>query len=235
MRTLSLTAALVALLCVSRFPAADKDKADAKKDEGKDEKVESKLIPLGSLIGVIQSINSTDGLITLEITLHQLEPNPQAQANYARQYQQLLTRQAEVMRTANIVQRRQKMVQLMQAAQNLQRQSNDLIRVKDVKTKVELKLDDDVKVRTPSPPTAFDDKGNPKQYTPEELKELRKDKLPGYPSDKDELRQGQTVYVQVARLKPEPKKKDEPRDGDKEMPANEKALATLILIVAEKK
>jgi hypothetical protein len=220
-------AALFVLVSVCPFHAADPERS-------KDSKVEQKLTPLGSLVGVVQSINQTDGVINLEVKTYQLEPNPQAQANYAKQYQQLLAKQTEVMRTANIVQRRQKMVELMQAAQNLQRQANDLIRVKEVKHKIDLKLDDDVKVRTPSPPTAFDDKGNVKQYTPDELKELRKDKLPGYPSDKEELRQGQTIYVQVARRTP-PAKKDDSRASDKEMSANEKAIATLIIIVAEKK
>jgi hypothetical protein len=230
MRTLYSPAILSALMLVSSFHAADE-----KKENEKDAKVEQKLVPLGNVVGVVQSLNPTDGLMTVEITLHYLEPNPQAQANYARQYQQLLAKQVEVMRTPNLVQRRQKLVELMQAAQNLQRQGGDLIRVKEVKTKVDLKLDDDVKVRTPAPPTAFDDKGNVKQYTQEELKELRKDKLPGFPADKEDLRQGQTIYVTVARLK-SPAKKDEPKEsGGKEMPANEKPLATLIVIVADKK
>jgi hypothetical protein len=63
------------------------------------------------------------------------------------------------------------------------------------------------------------------------LKELRGDgKLPGYAAALTDLQDGQVVRVYLAR------KKDgtEPKDKDKkDLPADEKPLATLILIEAD--
>ncbi len=52
---------------------------------------------------------------------------------------------------------------------------------------IDFHTSDDVKVRMMNPPTKFDDKGNPKEYTKAELKELKgKDAdLPGYETTLD--------------------------------------------------
>ncbi len=56
------------------------------------------------------------------------------------------------------------------------------------------------KVRWAKLPTAFDEKGNPKTYTDEEIKELRgTDKnLPGYEAKTDDLSSGQKIRVTLA-------------------------------------
>jgi len=57
-------------------------------------------------------------------------------------------------------------------------------------------------VRTLKLPLAFDDKGNPRKYTPQELKDLKgTEGLPGYTADISDLKAGQIVRVSVSKRK----------------------------------
>lgn len=79
------------------------------------------------------------------------------------------------------------------------------------KTKdVDLILADDVKVRIGDPPIEFDDKGNLKKYSSEELKNLKGgEKTWGFAADTSQLKPGEIVRVTVARKKSSgPKTKD---------------------------
>jgi hypothetical protein len=63
-----------------------------------------------------------------------------------------------------------------------------------------LKLAEDVKVRTLVLPEAFDDKGYPRRYTAEELKELKgPGNLPGYTAAVGDLKAGQFLRVYLVR------------------------------------
>jgi hypothetical protein len=66
---------------------------------------------------------------------------------------------------------------------------------------IELKIDDDVKVRRQEPPIQYDDKGNPRKPTSEELRAAKgKDsRLPGYAADYNDLKNGQLVKVTVSK------------------------------------
>src|SRR5205823_4887635 len=66
---------------------------------------------------------------------------------------------------------------------------------------VEVQAADDVKVRLSQPPPAYDDKGHFRTRTAQELKELKgpDPTLPGYAADWDDLKDGQTVTVRLAR------------------------------------
>lgn len=66
--------------------------------------------------------------------------------------------------------------------------------------RVELTAGAQVKVRLKSPPPRFDEKGRPKKYTSDELKQLKGDdpadqKLAGYKSDYTNLKKGDIVQV----------------------------------------
>lgn len=75
------------------------------------------------------------------------------------------------------------------------------------KVPVEWQSIDDVNVRRPKPPAAFDDKGNPKRYTRKELRELKGDpKLPGFPAEFSDLKPGQYVQVVLVRKKGRPRR-----------------------------
>ena len=94
---------------------------------------------------------------------------------------------------------------------------------------VTLDIAGDAKVRTLKLPLAFDDKGNPRKYTAQELKDLKgPDNLPGYTADFTDLKVGEIVRVSVAKRK---KTADEVREAAK---AGEpiRAVATLIVIEA---
>ncbi len=100
--------------------------------------------------------------------------------------------------------------------------------------KVDFQAEENVKVRIKALPEQFDDKGNIKTYTKEELAELKgKDKnLPGYESSLDKLQNGQIVQVTLGvHKKPKPvappaaspaveKDKDKDKDADKETDAS---------------
>lgn len=77
---------------------------------------------------------------------------------------------------------------------------------------IEIDLADDVQIRVAKPPQAYDEKGRPRKYTNQELKELKgpDPKLPGYTGDLDSLAEGKAVQVRLAR----PKDAGKPKDGD---------------------
>jgi hypothetical protein len=68
---------------------------------------------------------------------------------------------------------------------------------------VKLPVFDDVQVRTRLLPQSFDEKGNPRKLTKEEVKELRGNdsKLPGYAADYSDLKAGQAVLIYLGRVK----------------------------------
>jgi hypothetical protein len=106
----------------------------------------------------------------------------------------------------------------------------NLFQVVNATQKVDFQAEENVKVRVMELPEQFDDKGNIRKYTREELAELKgKDKrLPGYESSIDSLRVGQVVSVRLGvhkKPKPKPslstgtaKDSDKDKDADKDKP-----------------
>ena len=209
------------LVLATAATAAAADKPDPK---DKPDPPAEKYIRIGAVPGVVQNTPGEDGLLKIKVTIRYLEPNLQAQANLVREEQQLMARQAAAMRIRNPLQRQQEFIRIYQSAQNLGRES--LFTLKEVQKDLEFETVDETKYRTAAPPIAFDDKGDPKKYTPDELKELKgPDHLPGYTADGGALHSGQGVIVTAARRKPAP--------GEKEV-AEEKPVATMIVIVGDR-
>jgi hypothetical protein len=105
---------------------------------------------------------------------------------------------------------------------------------------IEFQTTDEVKVRNLNLPEQFDEKGNVKKYTKEELAELKgKDKnLPGYESSVEKMETGQKVRVTlVPHKKPAAaadKEKDKDADKDKDNVDSEKKMQVkMIVITAE--
>jgi FtsZ-interacting cell division protein ZipA len=100
--------------------------------------------------------------------------------------------------------------------------------------KVDLTAADDIKVRVPRPPAAFDDKGNPKKYSSKELRELKgPGNLPGFIGEFSDLRPNQVVQVTVAKKK-EAAKPYRPKGKDKDDSAwDNKPVATMIVILVD--
>jgi hypothetical protein len=106
-------------------------------------------------------------------------------------------------------------------------------RVDIKRTDVEFQAKDDVKVRTMNLPEQFDEKGNIKKYTKQELAELKgKDKnLPGYESSIEKLEVGQVAKVTLVLVS------KKPATGDKEtagvLGADKKMQVKTIVILAD--
>ena len=70
-------------------------------------------------------------------------------------------------------------------------------------TLVKLFIADDVRVRAKKIPRAFNERGEPRRLTPNELKDLRGNdpKVPGYAAEYSDLKPGQLVVIYLARKK----------------------------------
>lgn len=88
-------------------------------------------------------------------------------------------------------------------------------RVVAVHKDVELTVDEAVKIRLKDLPIAFDDKGRPRQYTAEELREKKgpDPRLPGYAGDFSELKPGQLVRVSLGKKTDTPRGKADEATG----------------------
>jgi hypothetical protein len=122
------------------------------------------------------------------------EPNPDG-INHMNRLQLQLAQQQQQFAQARDFNGRQNAANAIQRTQLeiVQAQAN-LVRYKDVD--VRLRAADNMQVRWANPPPDYDEKGNLKKYTKEELKALRgTEGLPGYKGDRDVLQQGQYVRV----------------------------------------
>ena len=258
-RTLFGCASLLASAClVLADPPAAKDPAKKEPDKKEPEKKEPekdkapppvKIVQKGQAVGTVGNLSETDGKFTLQMKIKYLEPNVQAQQNYVRDIQNLMNRQANLVTIRNPVQRQQEMIKIMQDAQKIQ--GGNFFSVKERDQHIDVELADDGIVRLANPPAVFDDKGNLKKLTADELKEMKGPDtlLPGFPAERDALRNGQTVMVVVGTktggpMKPEDKKEvdKKPEDDKKPDPADKKkpagpmpTKAIMILILAEPK
>jgi hypothetical protein len=235
-------ALLLALLAATSLLAQTGSKAKVPADKAPADASEERLVPVGVLSGVVQDAGGKAGTLALRVTWRWLEPNAPAQEKYARRYQELLQRQAAVLRNPNAAQRQQQMTQLQKDAGQLMAQQKDLFRVREKQEDLTLILADEVKVRSADVPEPFDSKGNIRKYTPEELKDLKgPENLPGYRAELTDLRPGQRVLVQLAvrrkaapppqptKSGPAPSQKDSP--SPPAAPADKDAKPVVALIV----
>ncbi len=90
---------------------------------------------------------------------------------------------------------------------------------------VEIPIKETTKIRTKTPLQVYDDKGNIKKYSPEELKTLKGNNpaLPGYEVKIDELTPGAVIEV---TLNKSPGNKDDKKDDDK-------VFATMIMVIGK--
>jgi hypothetical protein len=215
LRAVCLALAAPLLLAGAAFAAEkDRDMQEGKKPD----KPLSRLVPAGSLPGTLQSAGGSSGLLRLRVPIRRIEPNVQAQANLIQQQQTWLRRQVEILRNPNPIQRRQQMIELVR---DVQQARQNLFTIRDSHIDVDLVADDELKVRVLRPSPTFDDMGNIEKLTREKLKELKgKENLPGYTAAREDLQDGQTVLMYLARER-----------ANKDPQA--KPLASVIVILAE--
>jgi hypothetical protein len=181
---------------------------------------------------------------TVQVTVY--EPNPDGFNRVAQLQNQLLQQQQQFLRlgprdfqgrqnTANAIRNTQFEIVKAQQPQNLYKPKH---------VDVKLRATDDMKVRWNYPPPDYDDKGNLKKYTKDELKALRGDEgLPGYKGEMDALRQGQMVAVYLLQknaLKGLNTGKGPPKGGkkiteDDEVGLRDRHEVKMIMILSEPK
>jgi hypothetical protein len=198
----------------------------------------SALAQSGPIIGKVKSISPTDKTFTLEIDINLLQSknNGRAAVQALEQQERIARLEQDILRTRNPVQRAQKMQQLaaqVERDQLQQARNQNSGRVVTQHKDFDLESTVDAKVRRQDPPVQYDEKGNPKQYTQKELKELKGDpKQPGYEADWDSLKVGQTIKVTFG--KPQTKdNKDNNNKDNKDTKDDNKPRASLIMIIKD--
>jgi hypothetical protein len=262
MRHLFLAAGL--LLGSVLLPADPAAAQGGKKKAAKAEAIDGSLLAAGEYAGVLKNVPGSDRMFTLTLTYYSYQPTPKAAKGRG-----VNSNILAIVRTQKQVQQAQQQLgraktpqQVQQAFQKMQRLQAQLQRqvrqarlalgasyaaamrayfkVVTTTQDVDFQATEDVKVRTLAPPEQFDEKGKPKKYTKEELKELKgKDRLlPGFESSPEKLEAGQTVKVTLAarkKAKAAAKEKDADKDVDKAADAEteKKFQVKLIVIHAE--
>ncbi len=219
--------ALAMAFVVSGFAADDKVKdKDPIKAKDKDEAAE-KMVKAGEITGkLIRISEGSQQYLTIQVTLRYQVPNPGAIQNAANV--QLQIQQTILDRNMKPLDKQRKLLDLQNQLAQHQRNAYT---AKEEKKDFELKVDDDLEVRTLNLPTLFDDKGKPRTPTAKEKKELKGDrKLPGYKSDLESLMVDQIVTAYLSKKK-EPK--GAPKEKDPDGLADNKPMVTMILIRSE--
>jgi len=210
-RTLAWTG-LLALAVLLPVHADDK-KPDAGKMAGDKKEATNKLIAAGEVTGKVVNVESAKKTFTIQFPVQYAVPNPNTPSIML----QIAQQQQQMAASRNVQDAQSHAIEIAKL-------QSQLIQAKTENVSWDIVLTDDGKVRVTDPPPTFDDKGNPKKYTREELKQLKGDpKLPGYAAEFDDLRQEQVVTVSLARKKEtKPKGKDELEEN--------KYLATMVVI-----
>jgi hypothetical protein len=180
------------------------------------------LAKLSNVQGQISGYDPVNKTMTIRVEYQVPDPNAKppknkVNPNYnsSRAYQQLQREYDQIMRIKNPIQRQNRLNQFAVKLQNqqnkdaaaymkaLQNQANVPTITKAME--FELTLASEVRVARKELELQYDDKGNVKTYTPEELKKLRDDVLPGYAAKMDDVMMGQKVYLFLAKTE---KKRD---------------------------
>ena len=253
--------------------------ADKKDDKNPADVVDADKLPPGQFTGKLKTVPGSDGALVVTVEYQHLElknpnqlprnPNKQMQ-NLLRDQQHIAQLQQQVANASTARQQTKAMQQLQQAMNQAQNHlalaqltpQQSPFNVKTDHKDITFHAAEEVKVRFNSPPTAFDDKGNPKKYTADELKELKGTgddaKLVGYAGTVEKLTVGMPVRVTTIlnkpkkeEKKPEEKKadddkkaedkdldKDKVKDKEKDAPADKKdpgpkTIVSLILVLGD--
>jgi len=247
-------------LAVLVVPATGAPK-DKKGNAPAAEPTDADTLPPGNFTGKLKTTPGSDGSFVLGVEYQHAElKNPKqaikpttnpALTNLMRDQTRIAQLQQQIATARTPQQAMQHMNQLQQAMQQFQlhqaqaalnpggkgAQQNPYV-IKTETKDIQFWSAEDVKVRFKDPPSAFDEKGNIKKYTAEELKELKgPDKnLVGYEGSVDKLAIGMEVKVTTvkAKAKPAPKKDADKKDAaadktgenkDKDKVAADKAAA----------
>jgi hypothetical protein len=202
--------------------------------------LDSDKLALGWFAGTVMSIPNANRMLTVNVAYQKLQLKPGQ--NLARsnqglqlQYNRILQLQNQMNRPPS---RGHNPMQAMQQLQNAMNQFQvqlagteaNMFQAVKATQKVDFQVAENVKVRMRALPEQFDEKGNIKKYSAEELAALKgKDKhLPGYESSLESLKPGQIVQVKLSTSKkprPATASRSSNRDGSKEATKEQHASA----------
>jgi hypothetical protein len=193
------------------------DAAPPKKTPPQSSSLDADKLTPGVFTGTLVSTPDTDRMFTINVSYQKVQLKPgqnlgRANQTLQREYNRIMQLQTQAMMPPSRHHNPMRAMQQLQGAvaqfqNNLARTQANMFQVVNATQKVDFQLDSNVKVRVKDLPEAFDEKGNIKKYTKEELAELKgKDKnLPGYESSIDSLKPGQILQVAlVVHKKPKP-------------------------------
>ncbi|MCI0461345.1 MAG: hypothetical protein L0Z62_30725 [Gemmataceae bacterium] len=256
MRKLVVCAGVLLAVCLLLpSPASGQKKGAKKKDKAPVEVATEQdyvqLRQMKEISGKLTTLDPTARTMTLvyEYQTYEAAPpkagkNPNAQMQkILRQQQQLMREYQEILRSRSPLQQQQRMQQWQFRAQKLQAQMAQLglgkqtlfQPVKHFK-EFEFDLADEVRVARVKLEVEYDDKGNVKEHTPEELKKRRDKELPGYTAKFEEVLPGQTLKLYLGKPKAATTpKKDEKGAGEEKGlgVTGNRPLVRAILIQAE--
>jgi hypothetical protein len=242
-------AGIALLIAVGPLFAADdkKKKGDADKSPPATEQDYKQLAQVHEIAGTLLNFEPTDRRLSIRVEYQIYKPNDKNKGakgnNLQRQLEQLLREQQQVLQSRNPAEMMRRLQHLQARVQRLQAQQlkgqKDLFKVEKAHKDFDLEAVENVKVRMAELPREYDDKGYPKKYSDQELKERKgpDPKLPGYTAALEDVQVGQVVKLTLARKKPAPKPAD--KDGDKDNDQDKDAMAdarpevTMIVILKE--
>jgi hypothetical protein len=206
-----------------------KDKKDKKKAEIK-EKFSYGVKFMGKVTAV--DTNGTNRDFTLQVSNKVQEIDTGVQQQLLQQQQQLANHQREYLQ-ARTVQGKQQAQQRMQQSQNQIAQTMQrLYKVKDVTKDFKFRPAENVIYRTLYAEPEYDDKGDLKKLTKEDLDRLKgkhKD-LPGYEATADILRVNANAAVYTPKAKVQPKELKKKTDDDDPVVTDRQEVILVIIV-----
>lgn len=208
---------------------------ESKKDsddttEAKPPVLKGKWNAVGAVYGTVKSV-SGDGM-TLVVEYQEMQQNPKGNTNnnpnnaaqrQMQNFQNQLNAANRIKNPAQKAARIQQIMAQMQAAGLKQAMAqNNNFKMVTKKKDVDVQLGHELQVRVKDPPQEFDEKGQVKKYTSEELKKLKgPGNYWGYPSDVGNLRPGAVVQAFLYKkaktaARPAPKGSLGKKEGDKD-------------------
>jgi hypothetical protein len=191
---------------------------EAQKGKGPAQSVDSDKLNAGVYTGILTSVPSPGGNFTLRVEIKKLDvpkinpnqfrPTNRNDRNRNRNDRNRNRNQGNRNRGGNDQQRRreEQMRRYREAMQQQMRMLQQIQRNTKVVTEafnIEMQAGQTLVVRTLELPFVYDEKGNPKEYTPEEIRKMKgsNPSLPGYEATPESLRAGQIVQVALAPAK----------------------------------
>jgi hypothetical protein len=183
---------------VGKDKGGDPEKKDVK---GKEDPPKDKLVYGVHFTGKLTQMSPGGKKdFTVQVTRKVAELN-QGAVNRIQDLQRQYFQQQQTAATArNLQQRQQALNQMANIQGQMVQAQREMYNYKDVSKDYPLRGSENIKVRSYQPPLDYDEKGNVKKYTNEELKTLRgTEGLPGYNAEWDALRPGQVVHVYMSK------------------------------------